>query len=186
MIVKNNDLRLIVIGDIKLLPGNNQVDSALWNQYRKEYNIDRILESKRLEEVVEKGFNKKAKELEKKREEFLQHQKNIDEHKEKLEGIEDEEEKKKESKELKEKEKVLKEEMKELNKMENEVKEKEFKDFDFQKKEEIIENTYNLKTLEQWELSEPDVAIRVKLEKRIQGIKDKKIKEKYGKPDNHV
>ena len=178
MIVKNNDMRLIVIGEFKLLPGNNEVDSKLWDQYKKEYNIDKILASKRLEEIKEV-----SSELEEKKKEHIKHIENVKESREKLETIEDETEKKAKEKEIKEKEKVIKEEAKELEKLN---KEKEFKDFDFQKKQEIIENTYNLKTLEAWELTEPDTAIRVKIEKRIQGIVDKKIKEKYGKPENHV
>ena len=64
--------------------------------------------------------------------------------------------------------------------------EKEFKDFDFKKKEDIIKNTYNIKTLEKWQVQETDTAIRIQIDKRIQGITDKKIKETYGKPDNHI
>ena len=126
MIIKNNDERLIVIGEFRLLPGCNDVDTVLWNQYKIDYSFENMLENKQLEEIFE------------------------------------------------------------TRKKGEEVIEKEFKDFDFKKKEDILKNTFNIKTLEKWYIVEPDTTIRNRIDEQIKGIKNNTIKQEYGKPKNHT
>lgn len=126
MIVNNMDQRLIVIGDIVLLPGNNDIDTSLWKKAEKEYNLENLFDNDKIK-IISQTQKKGDKTIE-------------------------------------------------LG----------FKDYPFKKKEDLILNTYNLKTLKKWQSEETDMPIRTKLEKRISSITDKKIKEKYGKPDNHI
>jgi hypothetical protein len=63
MIIKNNDMRLIIIGDIKLLPGFNDVDTELFKDYTEgkgkgksktpKYDLKETFDNKILEKVIE-------------------------------------------------------------------------------------------------------------------------------------
>jgi len=133
MILKNDDMRLIVIGDVKLLPGCNDVDDEILQSYSKKskeyknglYNLDEIFQTcniVKIEEKDEKGNN--------------------------------------------------------LN----------FTDFPMSKKEDIVNNTFHIKTLENWRLVEKDSAIKILIEDRLNGIKNKTITDvkNYGRPKNHT
>jgi hypothetical protein len=124
MILKNNDMRLIAIGDFRLLPGCNDVDSKLWKKYQEKYDLKEILNSKKLEEIKHKKGEKEVS----------------------------------------------------------------FIDFPFSKKEDVVNNTYNVKTLQAWRKIETDPSIKVLIEDRLKGINDKTIKDikNYGKPANHT
>ena len=65
---------------------------------------------------------------------------------------------------------------------------KDFSNFPAERRKMIINDTYNIKTLEEWVMREEDVSLKYIMEKRIDGIKKAEIKdvEKYGKPKNHV
>lgn len=53
MIIKNNDGRLFVIGDHKLLPGCNNINTKEWMNTKKDYNIKDLIEDGKIEEVFE-------------------------------------------------------------------------------------------------------------------------------------
>jgi len=134
MIVKNNDERLIVIGDFRLLPGCNDVNQKEWEDLFKAKKINNSDVKVKLYEL------------------------------DKIPGIEIISFKKED---------------------------KEF--FDFaelpeKKRRDIIENTFNIKTLEKWIMEEPENSLKYIMEKRIEGIKNNEITDvkTYGKPSNHV
>lgn len=65
MIIVNNDERLIVIGEFKLLPGCNDVNNEKWEEITKKevykgnplYNVSSLLKDEILQEINEE-FNK--------------------------------------------------------------------------------------------------------------------------------
>lgn len=135
MILKNNDMRLMVIGKFKLLPGCNEIDKKLWVEYQTPIKNDKGMEYT-LYDFTE----------------------------------------------------LLKSKAIEIIKYKKGDKEAEFKDFPSNKKEEIVNDTYNVETLEGWRKVEPDVSIKVLIEDRLKGINNKTIKDvkNYGTPKNHV
>lgn len=138
MIIKNNDMRLIVIGDIKLLPGFNDVNTELYKEYTEKetqgkgktkvplYDLSIPLSTRAIEIITEKN-------------------------------------------------------------KEDEVKE-EFKDFSTSLKENIVNNTYSIKTLENWRRDEENIPVKNMIEDRLKDIKNNVISDTntYGKPEKHT
>lgn len=126
MIIKNNDSRMIVIGEVKLLPGCNDVDPIIWSQCKKEYDLNLLTEENQIEEIFEKVVKDGAE---------------VD---------------------------------------------KPFNSLTIKKKKDIINDTFNIKSLQKWDENEQDMAIRKLIEDRIKDIAENKVKEKYGIPRSHV
>ena len=76
MIIKNNDMRLIIIGEIKLLPGYNDVDTELFQNYTEKetigkgkikvpkYDLKETFNNKILEKIIEVNEDKEIIEFE--------------------------------------------------------------------------------------------------------------------------
>ncbi|MEJ2629417.1 MAG: hypothetical protein P8078_12805 [bacterium] len=136
MIIKNNDERLIVIGDFRLLPGCNDVDQEEWENLFKPVKVDpnskqkiKLFDIEKLPKGIEIiSVIKSDKEL------F------------------------------------------------------DFAELPEKERKNIINNTYNIKTLEKWIMEEPQNSLKYIMEKRIEGIKNNTITDvkTYGKPKNHV
>jgi len=64
----------------------------------------------------------------------------------------------------------------------------EFAELPEKERRNIIDNTYNIKTLEKWIMEEPENSLKYIMEKRIDGIKKNEITDvkTYGKPNGHV
>lgn len=134
MIIKNNDQRLIVIGDFRLLPGCNDVDQKEWESLFKLRKVNasdvkvRFYELDKIPGIEVLSFKKDDKE-------FF-----------------------------------------------------DFAELPENKRRSIIDNTYNIKTLEKWIMEEPENSLKYIMEKRIGGIKNNEITDvkTYGKPKGHV
>lgn len=201
---KKNVCRLPIIPYMKvnkedIIVGINYIDAEYWQEAKKHDTVKYKLENGIIEEIkVEKKdkvieivkTDKIIKQIKDKEDEIKSLKDKIFEIAVQIGETED-------KKIIKEKEKEIKECEKQIENLEKDIenltykKEKidmtNFSKLTEKEKESIIEETYKIKTLEEFkDLSVDNPAIRYKIEKRIDKIKNAKTDETIGHPDSHL